>query len=126
MARQHRLRNYRIIRVMLWAFPYLLWQAFGHWSGFFVGVIVAVVLTAMLTSLIHTSEENANFATRQQAFQATEPQPQYQEAEVYQHGYRAETEPYRAEPCLYLTGKLQPQYEEMQVFYPQEIMPPME
>lgn len=120
MARQHRLRNYRIIRVMLWAFPYLLWQAFGHWSGFFVGVIVAVGLTAMLTSLIHTSEGNAHFAARQQAFQATEPQSQDQEAEVYQRGYRAETEPYRAKPRLHFTGEIQPQYEEMQVFYPQE------
>lgn len=47
----HLSRNYRIISVMFWSFPYLLWQAFGHWSGFIVGVIVAVILTAMLNGL---------------------------------------------------------------------------
>ncbi len=49
--RHHFSRNYHIIRVMFWSFPYLLWQAFGHWSGFLAGVIVAVMLTAMLDDL---------------------------------------------------------------------------
>jgi hypothetical protein len=48
----HFSRNYRIIRVMFWSFPYLLWQAFGHWSGFFIGVIVAIILTSMFDDLI--------------------------------------------------------------------------
>src|SRR5690349_7783369 len=120
--RHHLLRNYRIIRVMFWAFPYLLWQAFGHWSGFVVGVIVAVTLTAMLQNLIHANGLRATSATRQQSFQTTEPQPQHQEAEEYQRGYRAEVKPYRPGPHLYGSGELQPQYEEMQVLYPQETM----
>ena len=49
--RNHLIRNYRIMSVMFWSFPYLLWQAFGHWSGFLVGVIVAVILTTMLNDL---------------------------------------------------------------------------
>jgi hypothetical protein len=30
----HAIRNYRIISVMFWSFPYLLMHAFGNWSGF--------------------------------------------------------------------------------------------
>ena len=50
-------RNYWIIHVMLWSFPYLLWQAFGHWSGFLVGLIVSVILTAMFNSLSFSQED---------------------------------------------------------------------
>lgn len=64
-------RNYHIIRVMLWSFPYLLWQAFGHWSGFFVGVIVAVILTTMLDDLLCVG----NCSTRWRPSQETELQP---------------------------------------------------
>ncbi|HZO71585.1 MAG TPA: hypothetical protein VFB60_05240 [Ktedonobacteraceae bacterium] len=69
----HHCRNYHIIRVMLWSFPYLLWQAFGHWSGFFVGVIVAVILTAMLDDLLCVS----NCSTRWRSSPETELQPRY-------------------------------------------------
>lgn len=113
--RHHFLRNYHIIRVMFWSFPYLLWQAFGHWSGFLVGVIVAVILTMMFNSLFRAG--NWDMASSQ----AAESQAQHQEVEAYQRGYRAKAEPY-----AHLTGELQPQYEEMQVLYPQEEMPPME
>lgn len=126
MARRHSLRSYRIISVMFWAFPYLLWQTFGHWSGFIVGLIIAVVLTAMFNSLIQTNGWGTASTAKRQAFQAAELQPQQQEEGAYQRGYRAEVEPYRTEPFLYSTGELQPQYEEMQVSYPQETMPPME
>lgn len=119
-------RNYRIIRVMFWSFPYLLWQAFGHWSGFIVGVIVAVVLTAMLNSLAHAGNWNTASPVRQQSFQTTDAQPQDQEAQAYQRGYRAEMQPYRAGSELRQARELQPEYEEMQVSYPQETMPPME
>lgn len=123
----HRLfSNYRIIRVMLWSFPYLLWQAFGHWSGFFVGVLVAVVLTAMLNSVVHTGHWNTASSTGQQSFQMADGQPQDQEAQAYQRGYRAETQPDRAGSEPRQERELQPEYEEMQVPYPQETMPPME
>lgn len=112
----HHSRNYRIIRVMFWAFPYLLWQAFGHWSGFVVGVIVAVMLTTMFNNLFY-----AGSAAHQQA---AEPQPRLQEMEEYQRGYRAEARPDYAEPDLYPAREPQPQYEEMQVSYPE--MPPVE
>ncbi len=127
----HLSRNYRIIRVMFWSFPYLLWQAFGHWSGFLIGVIVAVVLTAMFNGLFRVDNWNIASSAGQQSLQRAKPQPRYQEeyrkeVEPYQRGYQAEEEPYRAAPQLYQVGDLQPQYEEMQVLYPQEVMPPME
>lgn len=50
---RHQYRNYRIIGVMLWSFPYLLWQTFGNISGFFIGVILAVILTQMLNDLYY-------------------------------------------------------------------------
>lgn len=50
----HRLTKYRIVGVMLWSFPYLLWQAFGHWSGFLVGLILSIILTFMLRDLFYT------------------------------------------------------------------------
>lgn len=123
--RHHLSRNYRIIRVMFWAFPYLLWQAFGHWSGFLVGVFVAVILTLMFNSLFREGSWNTAPSTGQRSYQAAEPEAQRQEAEAYQRGYRAETEPYHVVPPPYQTGESQPQYEEIQVFYPQEEMPPM-
>ena len=55
---QHLSRNYRIISVMLWSFPYLLWQAFNHWSGFLVGVLVSVILTMMLDDLFYLANWN--------------------------------------------------------------------
>ena len=54
----HLSRNYRIICVMLWSFPYLLWQAFGHWSGFVVGVLVAIILTTLLDDLFYVANWN--------------------------------------------------------------------
>lgn len=131
MMQYHFYRNYRIIRVMFWAFPYLLWQAFGHWSGFLVGVVVSVALTAMFNSLFHASHGKVTSSDKQQTHQVVEPQSPYQEeyreeAEPYQRGYRAQEELYRAGPQLYQAGAIQPQYEEMQVPYPQEVMPPME
>lgn len=120
----HRSRNYRIVHVMLWSFPYLLWRAFDHWSGFFVGVLVSLMLTAILNSLF--SERRGKMASfiSQQSLQI-EPLPRDQEEGAYQHGYRAETELSRARQQIHLMEELQPQYEEMQVLYPQEAMPPM-
>lgn len=117
--RHHLSRNYRIISVMSWSFPYLLWQVFGHWSGFLVGVLVAVILTTMLNDLFRVGNWNTASSARRRSLQTAEPQPRRQEAEAYQRGYQAE-----AEPHLYLAEALQPQYEEMQMLYPQ--MPPME
>jgi hypothetical protein len=124
--RHHLSTNYHIIRVMFWSFPYLLWQAFGHWSGFLVGVIVAVMLTEMLNDLFCVDNWNTASSVRLRSLQMAEPQPRRQEAEAYQRCYRAEAEPYRASPHPYQVGELQPQYEEIQVLYPQEEMPPME
>ena len=126
--RHHLSRNYRIISVMFWSFPYLLWQAFDHWSGFLIGVIVAVILTALLNGLFRVDRWKTASSAGQQSLQtATRYQEEYRkEVEPYQRGYRAEEEPYRAGPQLYHVGNLQPQYEEMQVPYPQEAMPPME
>lgn len=73
--RHHLSRNYRIISVMFWSFPYLLWQAFGHWSGFFIGVIVAVILTALLDDLFRGDNWNTDCSMRQQSLQTKEPQP---------------------------------------------------
>jgi hypothetical protein len=122
--RRHRSLYYGIIRVMFWAFPYLLWQAFGHWSGFLVGVIVAVVLTAMFNGLFRGGDWKTASTARRRPLQTAEPQPRRQEMEPYQRGYRAEEEPYRAGAHPYLAGELQSPYEEMQVPYPD--MPPME
>jgi hypothetical protein len=121
--RRHRSLYSRIISVMFWAFPYLLWQAFGHWSGFLVGVIVAVVLTAMFNGLFRGDDWRTDSTAQQQSFQTTEPQPRRQEIELYQRGYRAE-EPYRAGAYPYLAEELPSPYEEMQVPYPE--MPPPE
>jgi hypothetical protein len=120
--RHHSSRNYLVIRVMLWSFPYLLWQAFGHWSGFLVGVIVAATLTVMLNGLLRVG---AASSAGQQPLQRSELQGQEEDrrdVEPYQRGYRAEEEPYRARPQSYQAGVLQPEYEEMQVLYPQETM----
>ena len=73
--RHHLSRNYRIISVMFWSFPYLLWQAFGHWSGFFIGVIVAIILTALLDDLFRGDNWNTDYSMRQQSLQTKEPQP---------------------------------------------------
>ncbi|MBA2682568.1 MAG: hypothetical protein H0U76_29760 [Ktedonobacteraceae bacterium] len=129
--RHHPYRNYRIISVLFWAFPYLLWQAFGHWSGFLAGVILALILTALLSGLFRVGNWNTASSAGRQSLQTAEPQPRYQqedrkEAEPYQRGYRAEEERYRAGLQLYQAGAIQPQYEEMQVPYPQEARPPME
>ncbi len=59
----YQVRNFWIIRVMFWSFPYLLWQAFNHWSGFVVGVIIAIVLTTMLNSLFCVHSCNTMLAS---------------------------------------------------------------
>ena len=118
-------KNYRFIGVMFWAFPYLLWQAFGHISGFMVGVILAVILTLMLNNLSRQNNRNMS----QQPVRTVEPQRLYPQeyqwdAEPYQSGYRAESEPYRKIQQPSQTSEQQTPYEEMQVEYPE--MPPME
>ena len=112
---RHRSLHYRIISVMFWAFPYLLWQAFGHWSGFLVGVIVAVVLTAMFNGLFRGGDWKTASTARRRSLPTAEPQPQRQEMEPYQRGYRAEEEPDCEAAHLNLAGELQSSYEEMQV-----------
>ena len=124
----HLSRNYRIIRVMFWSFPSLLWQAFGNWSGFLVGVLVAVILTVMFNGLFRRDNWHTASSAGQQSLQTAEPQPRSlaeyrKQAEPSQRGYRAEEQPYRARPHLYQTGAIQPQHEEMLVPYPQEEMP---
>jgi hypothetical protein len=131
MMHHHFHRNYRIISVMFWAFPYLLWQAFGNWSGFVDGVIVAVILTALFNSLFRADNWHAAAAEKQSSSQTIELQTRDQagyseEGEPYQRGYRGEERPYRAEPQMDQAGTFQAQYEEMQVPYPEEVMPPME
>lgn len=123
-------KNYRFIGVMFWAFPYLLWQTFGHISGFFVGALVAVTLTIMLNSMIRgTGRQPLRASQQQPLLTMTEQQPHqaspYQQPEPYQRGYRAEPEPYRGTQQPYRAEELQPQYEDMLVQYPQE-MPPMQ
>jgi len=122
---RHHYRNFRFIGVMFWAFPYLLWQAFGHYSGFFVGLLLAVILTLMLNNLFRQGSWNMS----QQPARIDEQQRRYEEeyqrdAEPYHRGYRAETEPYRREQQPSQTNEQQTPYEEMQVEYPE--MPPME
>ncbi len=122
-CRRH--RNFRFISVMFWAFPYLLWQTFGHISGFFVGLLLAVILTAMFNNLFRQS----NWNTSQQPVRIEEqPQPYQQpyqwDAEPYQYGYRAQTEPHREDQQPHQVSESQTPYEEMQVEYPE--MPPME
>ena len=127
----HLSRNYRIISVMFWSFPYLLWQAFGNWSGFVVGVIVAVILTAMFNGLFRGDNWNTASSAGRQSLQKIEPQPRSlaedrKEVEPYQRGYRAEEQLYRTGPQLYQTEAIQPRHEEMLVPYPQEEMPSIE
>ncbi len=126
----HRSLYYTIIRVMLWAFPYLLWQTFGHWSGFFVGVLVSVILTAMFNSLVHMSNRrNAPSVTQQLPVQKEERQSQEeyrQQVEPYERGYQAEERPYSTERQPYQESINRPQYEEVQVSYPEETLPPIE
>jgi hypothetical protein len=123
---RRRYRNFRFIGVMFWAFPYLLWQAFGHWSGFFVGLLLAVILTAMLSNLFR----QGNWSMNQQPVQINEqPQPYQQEyqwgnMQPYQRGYRAEPQPPREDQQPHQVNEPQAPYEEMQVEYPE--MPPME
>ena len=127
----HHYRNFRIISVMFWSFPYLLWQTFGNISGFFVGVLLAVILTRMFNDLFRQGNWNTAPYTCYSPLQKAEPQPRHQEAyrkesEPYQAGYRAEMEPHRGEERQsYQARELQPEYEEMLVLYPQEI-PPLE
>ena len=118
-------RNFRFIGIMFWAFPYLLWQAFGHFSGFFVGLLLAVILTMMLNNLFRQS----NWNTSQQPVQIEARPQRYQQAyqwdaEPYQRGYRAEMQPPREEQQPHQMSEQQTPYEEMQVEYPE--MPPME
>ncbi|GCE31322.1 hypothetical protein KDA_68060 [Dictyobacter alpinus] len=116
-------RNYRIIRVMFWSFPYLLWQAFGDWSGFLVGVMVAVILTTMFNNLFRANNLNMTSTARQRPLHTAEFQPRRQEEDSYSRGYQAEAEVYHAGSYPNHEGEVQPQYEEMQVPYPE--MPPM-
>lgn len=119
---RHFSRNYRIISVMFWSFPYLLWQAFGNWSGFLVGVIMAVVLTTMFNGLFHANHGQMAAWQKQPSVQ---PQDQKEaETETYQRGYRAEEYISREEPPPYQAEAPQSQLEEMQVSYPE--LPPME
>lgn len=121
---RHYSRKFRVIGIMFWAFPYLLWQAFGHISGFFVGVALAVILTWMLYGLFRQESDIAPYA-RPQPLRAVEwaPKEQREEAKLYQRGYRGSMEVDHGEQQSYQAKKLQPQYEEMQVLYPQEIPP---
>ena len=117
--------NYGLIRVMFWAFPYLLWQAFGNPSGFVVGVIVALVLTTMFTNLLRRERTSPTPVVPPQQLSIDEPHTSsHEEYRPYTSGYQAETVTYHAEEPLYHVEKLQAQYEEMQISYPQEI-PPM-
>jgi hypothetical protein len=122
--RHHLSTNYHIIRLMFWSFPYLLWQAFGHWSGFLVGVLMAVMLTAMLNDLFCIDSLDTASSFRRRSLQTIEHQPRCQEAETYQCGCQAEAEPYRASTHPYQVREFQHQYEEIQMLYPQEEMPP--
>ena len=122
---RHRYRNFRFIGIMFWAFPYLLWQTFGHISGFFVGLLLAVILTAMLNNLFR----QRNWNMSQQPIRIDEQPQRYQQeqqwdAQPYQYGYRPQTEPRREEQQPHQASELQTPYEEMQVEYPE--MPPME
>lgn len=123
----HRLlRNARIIGVMFWAFPYLLWQAFGHWSGFVVGVMIAVTLTIMLNSILSPGRWRTASPVQRASFQSAEPYTRAAEGEAYQQGYRAQDQPSGTGSHLYRAEELHPQYEEMLVLYPQEeTMPSM-
>ena len=121
---RHRYRNFRFIGIMFWAFPYLLYQAFGHFSGFFVGLLLAVILTLMLNNLFRQSNWNMS----RQPVQINEQPQRYQQqylwdAEPYQRGYRAQPMPTREEQQPHQTNEPTP-YEERQVDYPE--MPPME
>ncbi len=109
----HLFRNYRIISVMFWAFPYLLWQAFGHWSGFAIGVIVAIVLTMMLNDLFYAGCSHTLSATSWRPFQRAKNQPRDENEEQY-----------CTEGHLYCTGEHQPQHEEIKKLYPRAEMPP--
>ena len=113
MMCHHLSTNYHVIRVMFWSFPYLLWQAFGHWSGFLVGVLVAVMLTAMLDDLFCVDSLDTASSFRRRSLQAAELQPRRQEAETYQCGCQVEAEPYRASRHPYQVGEFQHQDEEM-------------
>ena len=133
-CQRHRSINYRFISVMFWAFPYLLWQAFGHISGFFMGVVLAIVLTTMFNSLFRRGSWNSTAASQQslpviesqsRSQQMAEQHSQEEAYRPYQSGYQAEIEPYRGEQTPYQGEQFQPQYEEMQVPYPQEL-PPIE
>ncbi len=97
MYRRH-YRNFRFIGVMFWAFPYLLWQSFGHFSGFFVGLLLAVILTFMLNNLFRQRNWNMTRQPVQIDAQQQQYQQEYQwEAEPYQYGYRAQPMPDREE-----------------------------
>lgn len=125
-CQRHRSLNYRFISIMFWAFPYLLWQAFGNISGFGVGVLLAAILTVMFNNLVRRGNRNV-VSTKQQTFQALESRPRAQEEALrsYESGYQGEVRPYRGEQGIYQMEPFQPQYEEMQVPYPQEL-PPIE
>ncbi|HET8846492.1 MAG TPA: hypothetical protein VFN35_33825 [Ktedonobacteraceae bacterium] len=135
--RRHPYRNLRIIWIMLWAFPYLIWQGFGHFHGFFIWLLLALALLVILRSLFRTNNHQTIPALSQQP-QTTIGEQQYYsslekdqwEALPYQRGYRADTEFDRASASPYQRGEHQPQYEDMLVQYPQEMpsqeMPPME
>jgi hypothetical protein len=130
---RRRFLNYRLIGLMFWAFPYLLWQTFGHISGLFVGVVLAVILTMMFQTFVRRGSWNGA-SSNQQFVQMSElqshnqvlaDQPSQEEIlRPYQSGYQAELGPSREEQT-YQVGPSQAQYDEMQVQYPQE-MPPIE
>lgn len=79
-CQRHHSFNYRFISGMFWAFPYLLWQAFGNISGFFVGVMLALILTVMFQSFVHHSYRQSTLS-RQKSLQTTA-RPQ-EEEEMY-------------------------------------------
>lgn len=122
---RHHHRNFRFIGVMFWAFPYLLWQAFGHFSGFFVGLLLAVILTLMLNNLFRQSNWNMTQQPVQIDQQPQRYQQEYQWDDApYQRGYRAQIDPQPEQQQPHQVSEPQTPYEEMQVEYPE--MPPME
>lgn len=121
---QHRTKSYIFIVVMFSAFPYLLWQAFGNGIGFLVGVLLTFILVRMMGNLFRQNGRSAAVSIDQRSSQRPLVQEEERAREPYQQGYRAQ--PYRAEQPQSQTWESQSQYEEMQVPYPQQELPPME
>ena len=109
--------------------PFFFILFFTHsWVGFMISIVILVLLYIMMQAFFAASAGIGN----QYAAPMANQQPQPHE-EPYQQPYQSYQQGYQPVPVTYQEGEQQsqylrpqPEYEQPQVSYPEEELPPME